>query len=294
MLQHLDEKDLFAHLRMLRSGDSRLFLVVEGETDIRSLDRCIDSNGCTLIAGYGKHAVIQALESIKGIDPTGCVGLVDRDFGGLLDENIPSNVFRTDLYDREADLLLLTGLLDDYVDVVSESEKLKELLTASGEQSVKSIVIRISACIGKIRWASVRDKLGVRLSDFPIGAVIEWPAIVKEQKVIDLAIQRTIKCSYSGAEIAMACLKPIPTKTDRICNGHDLIASLSASAKWWAKRHIGRQEIKDFISAAVRCDILVKLDWFHHLNTWANKNGRTLWNCDPEVGVTEVASGLVP
>lgn len=282
MLQHLDEKDLFACLRMLRLGDSRLFFVVEGETDIRSLDRCIDSSDCTLIPGYGKRAVLKALERIEDIDPKGCVGLVDRDFGDLLDEKIPANVFTTDLYDREADLLLVAGLLDDYVDVVRAPEKLKELLAASSEQSIKSIVVRISACVGRIRWASVHNGLGIKLSDFPIGAIIEWPAIVKEQEVIDLAIHRTRGCSYRSAEIVMACSEPIPAKNHQICSGRDLVASLSASAKWWAKRHIGRQEIEDFISAAVRCDILVKLTWFHHLNTWAKKNGRQLWNCDIE------------
>ena len=83
MLQHLDGDDLFAHLCMLRPADSRLFFVVEGKTDIRSLDRCIDSSNCTLIPGYGKRAVLKALEKIEGIDPKGCVGLVDRDFGDL-------------------------------------------------------------------------------------------------------------------------------------------------------------------------------------------------------------------
>ena len=195
---------------------------------------------------------------------------------------IPINVFTTDLYDREADLLLVANLIDDYIDTMREPEKTKRLLTASDEQSVKSIVVHISACIGRIRWASVRDRLGIKLFDFPISAVIEWPAIVKEHEVIDLAIRRTRECSFRRSEIAMACSKPIPFKNHQMCSGHDLITSLSASAKWWAKRRIGRQEIKDFISAAVRCDILVKLTWFHNLNTWAKKNGRQLWNCDTE------------
>lgn len=279
MLQYLDKYDQLATLRMLRAADARLFLVVEGVSDARSLERHISLDHCTLIYGYGKQSVLDAMAEIEEIDPNGCVGLVDRDFGDWVDGAAPTNVFTTELYDRESDLLLGGNLLVDYIEAIRDETMRDNLLEASASSSVFAIIIEIAATIGRVRWASVRDNLELNLSKFPVGRTIKWPAVVTEASVIDLAICRGTGCELEVDDIHRACSKAVAVSDERLCSGHDLVSAVAASSRWWAKPAVGRREIRNYIVAAVRCDILRLVPWFHSLESWANERNRRIWSC---------------
>ena len=277
MQDYLDHEDLFVYLRMLRSSDSRLFLVVEGQSDIRALERHMNSSDCTIVAGYGKRKVLTAMRKLQEEDPDGCVGLVDRDFGKFAQEVIPENVVTTTLYDRESDFLLFAGLIDDFIAASIHHETARKLISASESETIRDIIVKIAYTIGRIRWAVVSNRIRLTLYKFPVSSVIAWPAVVNEEDVIDMAIRNTDDCETSSVQVLEMCSEPLDVTRDEMCNGHDLIASLSASSRWWANREIRRIEIERFLSGAIRIDILEQLAWFGSLDRWARERGRRIW-----------------
>ena len=83
MLEYLDGYDLASYLRMLRSADTRAFLVVEGPSDYRILNSLINESDCAMIPGYGKKSVLDAMSAVSVVDDD-VIGLVDRDFDPYL------------------------------------------------------------------------------------------------------------------------------------------------------------------------------------------------------------------
>ena len=278
MRDYLDQDDLFVYLRMLRKSDGRLFLVVEGESDVVTVERHIDRAVCTVIPGYGKRAVLEAMVRVAVLDDE-CIALVDSDFGHQNSELGPSNVFTTHYYDRDTDLLLKANLMYDYVAAVMDRKKASRYSKMSDPQLIVNVVISVAACVGEVRWASVSRNLGLDMSDFPIGAIMTRPSVVCINVVTDLAIRRTRDCRIEAKDVQEACSNMPPMEPKRLCNGHDLVRALAVSSQWWARKRIGRREIGNYIRATVRCDVLALLPWFDLLKLWAEARGRTLWTC---------------
>ena len=285
MREYLDEDDLSAYMRMLRVADDRIFLVVEGPSDARMLNQQIDDSDCTTIPGYGKRSVLAAFERMSSLEQHDCLGLIDRDFGDMLYDNesdvrsIPTNVFITDLYDLESDLLLRVGLLDAYINAAKRNEDLSGLLRANRGQPLTEIVLRNTAIVGLLRWCSIAHGFNLRLSDFPMNAIIKWPAQLALSEVIDIAIHRSKRDDVVRDKLLSVIPSDLPIDEQRICSGHDVIRFLAASSKWWAGRKVGKAEIETFISGPIRCDRLRFLTWFCQIEAWANAKSRQVWNC---------------
>ena len=279
MENHFTEDHLFNALRLLRERDTRLFLVVEGESDVRSLENHINSDDCDIVVGYGKKSILGAMGRLEVIDDKS-VGLVDRDFGDLVDETIPKNVFTTCLYDREADILLRANMISQYVGrLYNRRQVIQQCRKLWDTQQIVSLIVDIATTIGRVRWSSIRDQLGLNLSKFPIGEVARYPGTVQEADVIDIAVKRSPNHRVDVESVKQACLVPIPIGAYDLCNGHDLVGALAVSSQWWAYDRVGSAEIERFLVAGLRCDMLVRLPWFRRLEAWAVARERLIWNC---------------
>ena len=276
----LDSDDLFAQIRMNSQLDPRLVLIVEGDSDIRSLERHTDSEHWTVVPGLGKRRVLETMQKLqdKGFNTT--LALVDRDFDNLSGEKIPGNVVRTWLYDREADLLLQANLIDHYIESTKHRDESNlEDHTAGNTGNIRSLIVQGAALIGRVRWSSVRDDFGLALSSFPVGRLMNQSFTFSLDDVITLAIDKTDECQVSLETVLDSCAQRLDATDEDLCSGHDLIAILAVSSKWWAGQRIGKDEIERSLGFAIRCDILDQFLWFHELATLANKLGRQLWNC---------------
>lgn len=285
MRDFLDDRDLLATLRMLRTLDQRVILLVEGDSDVRALKRLIDNNHSTIVSSHNKSSLINAMATLEelGDNLDGCVGLVDRDFdhwGKEQESILPSNVYETELYDLEADLLIMGGLLDDFLVSVLDVVKTRKLLSKSNDPELQTIIVRMAATIGKVRWASIRDSLKLKLSRFPIIRVIEDQTLVRESAVVELALQRSPHCDSNLNDILNSCSKILPSSNDQeFCCGHDIVRTLAATSSHWATRTVKHSEIETFVAGAVRCDVIERLKWFDDLARSAANQGHRLWNC---------------
>ena len=232
-----------------------------------------------VVSSHGKLAILRVMAQLEedGDDLGGCAGLVDRDFDHWIQDArvpIPENVFMTELYDRDADLLLHGGLLDAYLEATLDRAKVEARLAVSNPSELRSLITSIAAMIGRLRWASVRDGLKLELSGFPIDKAIDDMAVINGATVIALAIHRTKNCEFDEHAILDAYSKPTPTNEDQeFCCSHDLIRALTATSKWWAIRVVRRGEIETFVAGALRCDLLDRFPWFNYLHDWSEGRG---------------------
>ena len=278
MQEELTSNGLVAYLGMLRTTDTRLFFVVEGTSDIRALERHVDSHTCKVVSGYGKQAVLGALQRIRDQDPDGCVALIDRDFGCRDGESVPDNGFVTELYDREADCLLLCALMDDYIEVNSHSDRMGRLLVASGDRDIREMVVRIASLIGYLRWLSLEHDLRLKLSDLPFGSMLIRPCVVDETIMVKAVVKYCVIDEERLRELVRLAVIESSGGDYRLCRGHDLVRILASSSRWWSERKLGEKEIKAFLDAALRYDVLSRLRWFNELDEWACSRGRRIWD----------------
>ena len=278
MQESLNGNGLANTIKMKRYHSHKAFFIVEGITDVRSLERCTNRQHCEIISGYGKSAVFEAMCVLNEDDADDTVALVDRDFGHWVDEQIPSNIYRTTMYDRETDLLLISGLLTDYMDGIRDESKSQAALATSGDNTLEDMIIRIASSIGTLRWTSLRSSFGLALSKVPIPQILDDKLYFSVHTLIAFSILKTTDCSFDESEIEMAYRVPLPTVNLReMCRGHDIVAAVSATSRHWCKDPIGIPEIRRFITAAVRLDLLAELSWYYELKEWAFARGHTIW-----------------
>ncbi len=267
-------------VRMSRPTNCKLFFVVEGNTDIQSLEGCIDRTECEMISGYGKRAVLDAMTMLSQEDPDGTIALIDRDFGHWLEEEVPANVFTTMLYDREADFLLIMALLENYVRGSRAIDKSTELLKRSDVDTIDEIILKVAAALGRLRWISVKQSIKLKIVRVPVHEVIDGTGNIDTQKLIELAIRKTEDCTIEVADLRqMYESESIGIDDREICSGKDIVRSIAGTSKLWAKATLGSAEIDRFISSSIRCELISGLQWFDDVHEWASSRGRYIWNC---------------
>ncbi|MCY4495551.1 MAG: DUF4435 domain-containing protein [Acidimicrobiaceae bacterium] len=262
---------------MLQGSDRRLIFVLEGKSDVRSLERFVDQDECTVIAGYGKAAILEAFYELEIANQDRCVALVDRDFSDLIDEHVPSNVILTELHDREADLLLRANLIDDFISAISVPQMMSDLLKDSGDSNLRSAIVRVAIIVGSVRLYSQLESLGLNLSKLPFGTLVKRPMRLDTHELMQMIVKKTSNCDLDPHRL----VERLPTTTveprDRICSGHDLISIISVSSNWWSSQNVGKREINNYILATVRLDVLEKLLWYRELASWATAKGHKIW-----------------
>ena len=257
MLEYLDPEDFVAELVMHRGASpSSAFVVVEGPSDYRALASAINGDCVVVFVAGDKERLMRALELIEPLDSL-VIGIADRDFDNWSGRSVTQNVLLTEYYDRETDLLLRAGLLTDYVERSLDETKALEADAALSVDSVVNWIVELSASIGRVRWVSVRDNLKIRLSDFPVGAVVTDPF-----ETDDVAIQRM---ALTRSTLARTSPPDLKSKVDALdasadprdyCNGHDLIRTVAVTSESWADHQLGREEFENFLEKSSRRQII--------------------------------------
>lgn len=278
MREYLDDADLANYIRMLRSAGDKAILVVEGDSDVRAIRVHTDDDTCDVVSGYGRTLVLKAVEELNAGDPDWLIALIDRDFGPWQGEHLPSNVFCTVLYDLQADFLLELGLLARYVDASVDTAKARQLLETSTAASVEDVIIGIAESVGHLRWSSIRDRLELSLSRFPVANIINAEGAVSVRKMAEIALLRTTDCALSVSGILASYQVPLPMETSRdVCSSHDLISATVATQPLWSNNKDSKDSIITAITVAVSFEMLDNLEWFHSLSAWAVHHQRTIW-----------------
>lgn len=292
MIEELTVDDLLAQLILLRNVDKRIFMVVEGESDLGTLEPHTDQNECLMIIGHSKPAVLGVVELAEASSISSVLGLVDRDWDGdVLPPSISSNVIYTEHYDLDATIILTTSALTRVISNFCDGQKHKNHMARLGDPGVASLLLRVCAPVGALRRLSAKDSLALSLRNFPIHEVIDVSAgSIDLSRLVSLSCQRSAPIGINEGELLRRLQGQLSEfESVYLTSGHDLLAALSTfSSRWGGKA--GAKHLGNALRAAMSCADLVQTRLYESVDDWARSKGRRLWNCDVGTGAPVVPS----
>jgi hypothetical protein len=149
----LSPYSIAATVRLLRDTFLGCFLLVEGDTDARLLKRFIDVAACQVLICFGRANVIQVVSILDQGGFVGHLGVIDKDFGALLNETFESNnIIVTDENDMEM-TIFQTDVFDRVVHEYCNQNRVHTLQVAEGH-SFREILLRSASKLGALRYLS--------------------------------------------------------------------------------------------------------------------------------------------
>jgi hypothetical protein len=129
---------------------------VEGDTDVRLFKRMVDQSSCFVQGCNGRANVIQIVTILDAGEFVGHLGIIDKDFGGMLNENIASdNIVVTDENDIEL-MIYSSDVFERFVAEYCNQERVTAFENQKGG-TLKDILLQKSAAIGTLRYLSRRE-----------------------------------------------------------------------------------------------------------------------------------------
>jgi hypothetical protein len=191
-------------------------------------------------------------------------------------------LFYTDLYDLDATIMLggdiLTRLLSSFADRQQQSAHLSSLGCTSRE-----LLVRLVFPVGVARFVSVRDRLEVRLEDFPIHTCSQAAeGDLDVSAMCDIAVARSKQPTCSNTELASSVRTEITSciNRERFCSGHDLAAGISHLIRSeWGQARVPKDLIERAARAAFDCHNLKQTQFFQQVEYWAQRSGGSVWSC---------------
>lgn len=154
-----------------------------------------------------------------------------------------------------------------------------------------TVLYDLQADFLRLRWSSIRDRLELSLSRFPVANIINAEGAVSVRKMAEIALLRTTDCALSVSDILASYQVPLPMETSRdVCSSHDLISATVATQPLWSNNKDSKDSIITAITVAVSFEMLDNLEWFHSLSAWAVHHQRNIWKTANSSGGSRCAT----
>lgn len=281
MLSSLTADDLFAYIVMLRNGDSRTFVLVEGESDCALIDSHLTADSETLPAtakGIAIGAAVLAHEN--GVE--GVIALVDRDFVGSLESPCPApNVVYTDAYDLETTLFELrpvrTRVMNSYCKKVFRTGT----LGASALADAANLALKSASAVAAFRYCSIQNGWGIGVRMFPIHVIVD---LNDGEPDIDRLCLIALSKARSSLDLKMTAALvreryPWMLARPDYCSGHDLMNALSYVINSKFGGSTGHDGLSAAFRAATSCNDLGKTRFFGQLRDFGIAIEKPVWAC---------------
>lgn len=273
----LGPEDYLDFLRLLRASDSRLFLIVEGWSDVTALRRSINDAECDVLPAGSKQSVINSVIMFTAEDQN-TIGLVDRDFDTNLEASIPDSIAATKLYDREMDSLVIGGLLATYV-LMHKDEALMD--THIGSASVSDLADRLIAAswrIGTLRWLAVRDSLGLGMHKISLVDLVNDDISIDIGSLVRRAIAKGERVVADEQDITVRLQQECNQEFNyALCCGHDLVQIIALSCRSWSRQELRIKDVEKFVNENFTVEVRKLMPWAIELENLASARGRQLW-----------------
>ena len=261
--------ELFAELKMSRTGFAGSFLLVEGEDDHRFWRRRVAANACELVIGGGKLNVEGCIERVDAQSFPGALGLVDADFSGIDGVSPSANLIYTEHHDLEATLLqssVFEAVLDEYGD----ASRIAAFEARAGHD-VRTALLARGLVFGRLRWLSQRQSLSIGFADLPIARFLE-PAGWRLDET-DLYTVAASLCGLTAAHLK-AQVDALPGAHPwMLCQGHDLLHILNIGlARTLGRAYPGHDRIAGMLRQAFKPHELHGCTLHRDLRGWEARN----------------------
>lgn len=257
------------------STKEKVFVLLEGETDIRLFKKLFDLNCVEIESLNGKEKVIQALQKLQEEGYQQVIGIKDADFEHLEDTQTIENLFITDYHDMEVSMIeseALQSLICEYAH--TQSNRLAFL-----KQEVYNIAINI----GYLRWFNNRVGNNTLLFEgLNFGSFIQQGSEgldFNQESFFETLLEHSRKKNANlsltpqSLEEIIEDLKRLSIDKFQICCGHDLTKLI---AKSFLKSFKG-DEIEKNLRLAYSFEHFKKTQLYAFLMAWSTALGKILF-----------------
>ncbi|WP_406735178.1 hypothetical protein OG508_21345 [Streptomyces sp. NBC_01108] len=280
MLAELTGDDLYAELIMLRSNDSRYFVVVEGVADVAVFDRFADLSHCVPTAAYGKESAHTCLKRVIADGFDGVFAILDRDWVDLLPGDLQDEkIVHTDYYDLDSCIFFSEGTYEGMASSFCAGGGFRVGANGCTARELQSICVEMAFPVGVLRFISERDSLGLNLGKFPLSEVIGPDFKVDLESLLRITLSRTKGNKVLLEDISVALhesLKLIKDKA-RYCAGHDLAKAFSILIKKRWNGKIGADVVERSARSSLDVENFKKMSIYSDARKWAEGSGKPIW-----------------
>lgn len=280
----LTGEDLYSLAILLQNVDRRTIVLVEGETDSAALDPHLSAEDCQSLIGKGKKAVIRAVEIAQQCANGGVIGVVDRDFTGLLEsEQAPPGLFLTDEYDLDSTILSFNDIVERVVSGHCAKKSMDDH-RASGGSDYLTPALESCRMIAALRAYCKQSGLRCNLRDLPMHAILHRSTGEVETGTLVKIVQS--RCSdkpppsheqiMSGISTGLAMIR----NGSSSCSGHDLLSALAFFMhNRWKSAPISGPTLGHTVRASFDCNHLQRTNLYSEVREWSARSGRRVWRC---------------
>ncbi len=261
--------ELFAELKMSRTGFAGSFLLVEGDDDHRFWRRRVAANDCELVIGGGRLNVEGCIARVDEHDFRGALGIVDADFSGIDGASPSPNLIYTEHHDLEA-MLLQSSALEAVLDEYGDAARIAAFEARAGHD-VRTALLARGLVFGQLRWVSLRLRLGINFDKLPAARFVK-PAGWR----LDDADLHATAASLCGRPLddlrsQIAALPDAPSWM--LCQGHDLLHILNIGlAQTLGHSYPGHDRIAMMLRQAFKPHELQATALHRDIRAWESRN----------------------
>lgn len=254
-----------------------LFVLLEGSDDVRFWRKFIDTAQCQLRNMKGRDNALNELNR-KAVVPGTMLVILDADLDRINESLLKHpDIIWTDYHDLEV-VMLESPALEDVLRVSASEDKLSAFEATHG--SIRSALYRLATPIGKLRWLSHRDSLGltfrkpdekgfryVNYADFCDTSAVT----VDEKRMITTVLNFSNQPKPTEQQLELhQKLRSLPDPDVRqLCNGHDLLNILGIGlAKAWGNVKQTSGELAKDLSLAFSVEFLQGTQMYRTLSIW--------------------------
>jgi len=289
---------------LLQNGDKRTILLVEGESDANALDPHLSLSDCQSVIGNGKKAVTRAIEIARERANGGVIGLVDRDFMGILEpEHGPDGLFFTDQYDLDSTILSFPDIVERIVSGHCDKESVDAYRNNAGSDYLAPA---LEACrmVAALRAHCKQSGLKCSLRDFPMHSIINRKTWEVELSTLVRIVQD--RCKELPPPSKEELIEGITTGLALIpqgsssCSGHDLLGALAFFMhNKWKSSTISGPNLGRTVRSNFDCDHLQRTNLYREVQEWSLRSRRRIWRCgnipkqrDPRTALADSSSSI--
>lgn len=280
MLDELSGDDLYAELIMLRTNDSRLFIVVEGAADVAVFDRFVDLDHCVPIASHGKNNARNCLTKVISDSFFGVFAILDKDWLGLLPGELEDDrIVYTDYYDLDACIFFSGDIYAGIAGSFCAGNSFRIGLPGCTTDDLQRACVDMAFPLGVLRYLSARGSYGINLDKFPLTEALRADLTVDLDSLVSIAIARTkggIESKHPIKERLIQGMSTVDEKA-RYCSGHDLAKAFSILLKKHWKGKIGAEIVERSARSALSSTELQKWTMYSHAKNWTAGGSKRVW-----------------
>jgi hypothetical protein len=223
--EELDHHDYVAEMRLMRADFSGSFLVVEGDTDCKVLDRFLDNESCDIVVVRGRNNVVQVTEQAIDDGIFGVLGLIDADFEEAGEEG--DEIIVLDYHDLEM-MILHTSAFGSFLAETAVNSKLEKFEKDKGK-SVLEIVLDCCFPIACLRFVNDRHRLYLKFKGLKFENFFDIKSLVVDEKaLLDCVLKNTPRSvNKQDLEKKLSVVRRQSRDLATFCNGHDATQVIS-------------------------------------------------------------------